>query len=96
MSKDKKAPPPGYPDTPPDEKNTAQHLNETPSAPDGNGGHTKIGEFTISPYMTAEEKAAAIRLANEADPGPPLLSWRYFKFLITAFLVILNSGDNGM
>jgi len=51
--------------------------------------------LTITPHMTAEEKAAAIKLANEADPGPPITSWRYFKFLVTAFLVILNSGDNG-
>ena len=54
-----------------------------------------MGNIVITPHMTAEEKQAAIKLANEADPGPSITSWRYFKFLITAFLVILNSGDNG-
>ena len=85
-----------------DDKDAVRHLDHTPSnhsgtvtgdgAPDGT---VKIGGLAITPHMTAEEKAAAIKLANAADPGPPLTSWRYFKFLITAFLVILNSGDNG-
>lgn len=85
-----------------DDKGAARHFDHTPSnhsgtvtgdgAPDGT---VKIGGLAITPHMTAEEKAAAIKLANEADPGPPVTSWRYLKFLVTAFLVILNSGDNG-
>jgi len=75
-----------------DEKDNVRHLDHSNSNEDG---AVKVGGLTITPHMTAEEKAAAIKLANEADPGPPITSWRYFKFLVTAFLVILNSGDNG-
>jgi hypothetical protein len=71
-----------------DDKNTARHLDHRDEG-------TRVGNIAITPHMTAEEKQAAIKLANEADPGPSITSWRYFKFLITAFLVILNSGDNG-
>lgn len=81
-----------------DEKDAVRHLDHT-SSDDGAtqqpGTLGKIGDIAISAHMTPEEKAAAIRLANEADPGPSVGSWRYFKFLVTAFLVILNSGDSG-
>jgi hypothetical protein len=90
-----------------DEKNIVQHIDHTSTPSDenviasaqtgeeGEGGVVKVGNISITPHMSPEEKAAAIKLANDADPGPPLGSWRYFKFLVTAFLVILNSGDSG-
>ena len=71
-----------------EDKDTARHLDHRDEG-------TRLGNIVITPHMTAEEKQAAIKIANEADPGPSITSWRYFKFLITAFLVILNSGDNG-
>ena len=45
--------------------------------------------------MTAEERAGALKVAMELDPGPDILSWRYMYFVFTAFIAILNSGDNG-
>lgn len=86
-----------------DEKDAVRHLDNDHRSGSSNDGTlagtglagVKVGDIVISHHMTPEEKAAAIKLANEADPGPPVTSWRYFKFLITAFLVILNSGDNG-
>lgn len=85
-----------------DEKDTVRHLDNDQHSGSSNDGIAgtglagiKIGDIVINPHMTAEEKAAAIKLANDADPGPPLFSWRYMKFVITALLVILNSGDNG-
>jgi hypothetical protein len=90
-----------------DEKNNVQHIDHTSTPSDenvivsaqtgeeGEGEPVKVGNICITPHMSPEEKAAAIKLANDADPGPPLGSWRYLKFLVTAFLVILNSGDSG-
>jgi hypothetical protein len=70
-----------------DDKDAVRHIDHTPSNHSGTAigdggpdGAVKIGGLVITPHMTAEEKAAAIKLANEADPGPPLTSWRYFKF----------------
>lgn len=53
------------------------------------------GELRITHDMTPEEKATILRLANEQDPGPDILSWTYLKFVLTCLVVILNSGDNG-
>lgn len=45
--------------------------------------------------MSAEDRAAALRLAHEADPGPGLFSWRFACFIGTCFVVIVNSCDTG-
>lgn len=58
-------------------------------------GTRKPGEDRFDHVLSPEERATALRLAMEADPGPDVLSWRYMKFVFTAFIVILNSGDNG-
>ncbi|ORX38190.1 general substrate transporter [Kockovaella imperatae] len=45
--------------------------------------------------MSAEDRATALKLANEADPGPPISSWAHIQFLLTCFIVIVNSCDTG-
>jgi len=45
--------------------------------------------------MTAEDRATALRLAHEADPGPALFSYRFLCFIGTCFIVIVNSCDTG-
>jgi len=45
--------------------------------------------------MTAEDRAAALKLAHEADPGPALFSYRFLCFIATCFVVIVNSCDTG-
>lgn len=67
-------------------KDATQHLEHD------NGG---VGDVQFSHAMTAEDKAAALKMANEADPGPALSSWRHLCFLATCFVVIVNSCDTG-
>ena len=45
--------------------------------------------------MTAEDRATALKLAHEADPGPGLFSYRFLCFIATCFVVIVNSCDTG-
>ena len=45
--------------------------------------------------MTPEDKAAALRLAHEADPGPGIFDYRFLCFIGTCFVVIVNSCDTG-
>jgi MFS family permease len=45
--------------------------------------------------MTAEDRATALKLAHEADPGPALFSYRFLCFIATCFVVIVNSCDTG-
>lgn len=55
----------------------------------------KPGEERFDHVLSPEERATALRLAMEADPGPDILSRRYMLFVFTAFIAIMNSGDNG-
>lgn len=55
----------------------------------------KGGEDRFDHVLSPEERATALKLAMEADPGPNILSGRYMLFVFTAFIAILNSGDNG-
>lgn len=79
-----------------EEKNAVGHLEHSETVDhDDLKGERKIGGITINSHMTAEERSTALRLANEMDPGPSIMSWRYIKFLLTCLAVILNSGDSG-
>jgi hypothetical protein len=53
-----------------------------------------LGELHFA-HMSAEERAAAMKLALDADPGPGLLSWRYIQFFLSLLVVIFCSCDNG-
>ena len=57
--------------------------------------HLANDVFQHPSEMTAEDRATALKLANEADPGPPLASWTHVQFLLTCFIVIVNSCDTG-
>jgi hypothetical protein len=45
--------------------------------------------------MSAEDRAAALRLAQQADPGPPIASMRTVIFTGIVLVVCMCSGDNG-
>lgn len=64
-------------------KDTAHHLERS----DGEHAHFAT--------MSAEDRAAALKLAHEADPGPEIASYRFLCFLATCFVVIVNSCDTG-
>lgn len=57
-------------------------------------GPVALGELHFA-HMSAEERAAAMKLAREADPGPATFSIRYLQFLLTVIVVLLCSCDNG-
>lgn len=83
------------------DKDAVRHLELGPASSndDHNGGggvKTDLdGELRITHDMTPEEKATILRLANEQDTGPNIMSYRYLMFVLTCLCVILNSGDNG-
>jgi hypothetical protein len=46
-------------------------------------------------HMSAEDRAVALRLAQEADPGHATFSYRNFVFVCIVLVVCMCSGDNG-
>ena len=46
-------------------------------------------------HMTAEDRATALRLAMDADPGIPAASLRYVKFVLMMLAICLCGGDSG-
>lgn len=69
----------------------SQRGDETPQGHKADHGRPMPN---IHPHMTAEQRGIALKLAHDIDPGPSILSWRYMLFVFTAFIAILNSGDN--
>ncbi|RSH89841.1 hypothetical protein EHS25_001827 [Saitozyma podzolica] len=45
--------------------------------------------------MSLEDRAAALRLAQQADPGLEPFSWRMFTFTLIVLVCCMCSGDNG-
>lgn len=45
--------------------------------------------------MSIDDRATALKLAQEQDPGPKTASWRYFQFVMMILVVCMCSGDNG-
>lgn len=45
--------------------------------------------------MSPEDRATALQLAHEADPGPNVWSLRYLRFSLMLLVVCMCSGDNG-
>lgn len=63
-----------------------------------NKDHVKDGPAEInifSPATSEEERALAMRLARQHDPGPDRFSKRWWLFIAYALIVIQNSNDNG-
>jgi hypothetical protein len=46
-------------------------------------------------HVSNEDRAAALKMAHAADPGPDVLSVRYLKFVMLALVACVCSGDNG-
>lgn len=46
-------------------------------------------------HLTMEDRAVALKLAQDADPGPPAASWRMVKFTLMVLVVCMCSGDSG-
>jgi len=46
-------------------------------------------------HISNEDRAAALKMAHAADPGPDIYSWRYMKFVMLALVACVCSGDNG-
>lgn len=49
----------------------------------------------IGADVSNEDRAAALKIAREADPGPAFNSVRYFRFILLALVACVCSGDNG-
>lgn len=45
--------------------------------------------------MSLEDRAAALSLAQQADPGLEPFSWRMFTFTLIVLVCCMCSGDNG-
>lgn len=64
----------------------------------------KIGQGTLDQvlangfgtHISNEDRAAALKMAHAADPGPDVYSWRYMKFVMLAIVACVCSGDNGL
>ncbi len=74
--------------------------NENPYDDGLNKNHNQdFGTGPVQPgevhRMTAEERAAALKIAQDADPGPDTLSYRSFVFTLIVLVVCMCSGDNG-
>lgn len=61
---------------------------------DGDGGHRDLHGLSLA-HMTPEERAATLKLANEADPGPATFSLAYARFFFMCMVVIVCSCDTG-
>lgn len=46
-------------------------------------------------HVSNEDRAAALKIARDADPGPAFTSWRYIRFIALAMVACVCSGDNG-
>ena len=66
-------------------------LETIPLQPEGEVG---VGKNEVA-NMSAEDRATALRIAMDADPGIPEWSWRMLKFNLMAVLVMLCGNDSG-
>ena len=78
-----------------DEKGDQMHLEN--AAPHGSLEKTAMDPVFAGGVgrMNAEDRAAALRLAQAADPGLPIASRRSFVFTMIVLVVCMCSGDNG-
>ncbi|WRT66050.1 uncharacterized protein IL334_003002 [Kwoniella shivajii] len=62
-------------------------------------GVTEIEDLTLKAdqvhEMTAEDRAAALKLALDADPGIPVQSWRMVHFVAMMMVICMCGGDAG-
>lgn len=81
------------------EKNFPEHVDKQndSSPPDGSLKEGALAPISAGQVhrMSGEERAAALRIAQVADPGPPMASYRTFVFTMIVLVVCMCSGDNG-
>lgn len=53
---------------------------------------TTAGSYNLTEQ---DERAIALKLARQADPGLSYASWRGLKFIFLALVICMCSGDNG-
>lgn len=77
-------------------KVSAQHVERLEEGhPDGKVDTVPAVMKVAVHDMTVEDRATALRLAHEADPGPPVMSFRYVRFVLMVLVICMCSGDNG-
>jgi hypothetical protein len=75
------------------------HLEHATSQPKedktGAGTLDQVLANGFGTHISNEDRAAALKMAHAADPGPDVYSWRYMKFVMLAIVACVCSGDNG-
>jgi hypothetical protein len=61
----------------------------------GTGTLDQVLASGFGTHISNEDRAAALKMAHAADPGPDVYSWRYMKFVMLAIVACVCSGDNG-
>jgi hypothetical protein len=79
--------------------NSQLHLEHAPSQQKedktGAGTLDQVLANGFGTHISNEDRAAALKMAHAADPGPDVYSWRYMKFVMLAIVACVCSGDNG-
>jgi hypothetical protein len=79
--------------------NSQLHLEHATSQPKedktGAGTLDQVLANGFGTHISNEDRAAALKMAHAADPGPDVYSWRYMKFVMLAIVACVCSGDNG-
>jgi hypothetical protein len=70
---------------------TSQQKEDKPGA----GTLDQVLANGFGTHISNEDRAAALKMAHAADPGPDVYSWRYMKFVMLAIVACVCSGDNG-
>ena len=70
---------------------TSQQKEDKPGA----GTLDQVLANGFGTHISNEDRAAALKMAQAADPGPDVYSWRYMKFVMLAIVACVCSGDNG-
>jgi hypothetical protein len=70
---------------------TSQQKEDKPGA----GTLDQVLANGFGTHVSNEDRAAALKMAHAADPGPDVYSWRYMKFVMLAIVACVCSGDNG-
>ena len=79
-----------------DKKDIYNEHFEQALAPQRSTGHDELKEGVDHVQnLTMEDRAVALKLAQDADPGPPAASWRMVKFTLMVLVVCMCSGDSG-
>ena len=73
----------------------AQHAEDQPpqKPQTGNTVDYVLSQGYIN--VSIEDRAAALNMARQLDPGPPLGSYRNLAFVATMMVACMCSGDNG-